>query len=311
MSRIISRLSAPCSAGCSCFPALPVFFILLCLALVGCSGKEEPTDVISTPPPLVNSPPIISTGISVAPRGLQVTVSATVKPNGLETSCFFEYGATTAYGTQLPARSIGTGESDITFCDTIMVQGTGTTLHCRLVAVNSDGRRESADREFTLVPFVYPLSVGTKWRYRYFRQNLSYTMRGVQHWQAAEFTSANSVRIDVSQIDTVVYAYNTGGYTEQSSTSFIATIRDPDYYVPWNSLCLFQSPSQNYIAVSKYAEAGVDSITLGWTSTGGNGPSGCVCRYVTGVGLVSYHQYSPGNSYFDESLSLDSLSIAP
>ena len=96
-----------------------------------------------------------------------MTASATVNPNGLETSCYFEYGQTTAYGTQLPTKSIGAAKSDIVVSDTIAVPVPATTIHCRLVAVNSDGRRESADRAISFVDFVFPLEAGTTWHYTY------------------------------------------------------------------------------------------------------------------------------------------------
>lgn len=271
------------------------------------------------------APPVISSLISVVPGGLQVTVSATVRPNGLETRCYFEYGQTTSYGNQLSTASIGAGYSDSVVSGTIAVPAPGTTTHCRLVAMNSRGRIESADRAFSLVEFVYPLTVGTWWKYSYEEWCLmgyhiipgyiGSHIRGTQTWTVVKTGSPDSVCIQVSRIDSVD-RYDQSDSVMTSVTSFTVSISNANYRVRWYELILAPFADREYrenwfsqlITVPRYLESGSDPLTNG--NDGGNANS-FFARYVNGKGLVSFRHSSAGHSSVNETLTLDSVYVAP
>ncbi|HET8978256.1 MAG TPA: hypothetical protein VFN87_08860 [Solirubrobacteraceae bacterium] len=76
-------------------------------------------------------------------------VAGGVYPNGLDTSYWWEYGTTTAYGQQTTAQDIGSGASIVSIQDVINSLTPGTTYHFRLVAANSDGTSYGPDATFT------------------------------------------------------------------------------------------------------------------------------------------------------------------
>ena len=76
--------------------------------------------------------------------------SAEINPLGEQTSYYFEYGTTTAYGNRVPAQpgSVGSGTDDVTVSAHFEGLSAGTTYHVRLVAENAGGITRSADRKF-------------------------------------------------------------------------------------------------------------------------------------------------------------------
>jgi hypothetical protein len=89
-------------------------------------------------------PPGASTG---APSGQ--TLHGTATPFGTPTKAWFEWGATTAYGSSTPPRDAGTGEDATAIDETPAGLAPGTTYHARLVAESVAGRVEGADVTFT------------------------------------------------------------------------------------------------------------------------------------------------------------------
>jgi hypothetical protein len=91
------------------------------------------------------------------------TLRGAVDPQGLPTSWHFEYGETTAYGTQTPPRSAGRGTvaRDVSFRVESLTPG--TLYHYRVVATNADGTSVGADRTFRtdLPPAARPTILGT------------------------------------------------------------------------------------------------------------------------------------------------------
>ena len=71
-----------------------------------------------------------------------------VYPNGNDTTYWWEYGTTSAYGQQTPATDIGAGTSPVAVSDSLAGLASGTTYHYRLVASNSLGTEYGYD--FTL-----------------------------------------------------------------------------------------------------------------------------------------------------------------
>src|SRR5262249_9484716 len=72
----------------------------------------------------------------------------TVDPHGLSTTVRFQYGRTTSYGSRTPNQT-KTGNTTQNVAAIISGLAVNTTYHFRIVATNSAGRRNGADRTFT------------------------------------------------------------------------------------------------------------------------------------------------------------------
>jgi hypothetical protein len=82
--------------------------------------------------------------------GTAATLRGTVNPHGSEANCYFQYGATTAYGAQTPTFGVGNGTAPLKVSQPIAGLQLGTAYHFRLVAVTSTGAVvDGADRVFT------------------------------------------------------------------------------------------------------------------------------------------------------------------
>src|SRR5687767_2004093 len=74
---------------------------------------------------------------------------AYVDPNDQATTFRFEYGATSAYGSQTATASAGSGDDPVSV--SVRVEGLqpSTVHHFRVVATNSKGTSHGSDRSFT------------------------------------------------------------------------------------------------------------------------------------------------------------------
>lgn len=101
------------------------------------------------PPP---EPPVVTTqaGQDITPATAALT--GLINPNNLATTYYFEYGATTAYGTSAPVTQdgdAGSGGSVVAAIQRINHLQAATTYHFRLVATNSVGTTVGQDQTFT------------------------------------------------------------------------------------------------------------------------------------------------------------------
>jgi plastocyanin len=92
--------------------------------------------------------PEVNTGSASAVSGSEATLNGTVNPSEQETSYFFEYGTTAAYGQKTPAASAGSGTSPVSKSATVIGLSIATTYHFRLVAENGTGTSFGTDRTF-------------------------------------------------------------------------------------------------------------------------------------------------------------------
>ncbi len=76
------------------------------------------------------------------------TLGGTVNPNATNTSYYFQYGPTKAYGSQTAIADAGSGTSNVTVRLPISGLQPITVYHYRLVAVNSNGVATGADNAF-------------------------------------------------------------------------------------------------------------------------------------------------------------------
>lgn len=103
---------------------------------------------------LRNPPAVVTT----APSSLMqtsVVLNATVNPEGgVVSSCSFEYGTTTSYGSSVPCSSLpgAGGESPVAVSQSLGGLGVDTTYHYRIVATNEGGTSDGIDGSFTTLP---------------------------------------------------------------------------------------------------------------------------------------------------------------
>jgi hypothetical protein len=81
--------------------------------------------------------PRVSTGGVKHVRGTSGQLDAVVDPNGVETTCYFQYGPTTAYGSQTKPMSVGAGLKGVKVG--IPVTGLLPGYNYRVVATNVQG----------------------------------------------------------------------------------------------------------------------------------------------------------------------------
>jgi Lactonase, 7-bladed beta-propeller len=101
------------------------------------------------------SRPTVLTGSAGAVGESSATVSGSVNPNGQATTYHFDYGPTTAYGSQAPASpdpSAGSGVRAQPLSVGLAGLAVNTTYHFRLVSTSAAGVSYSADQTFTTLP---------------------------------------------------------------------------------------------------------------------------------------------------------------
>jgi sugar lactone lactonase YvrE len=96
-------------------------------------------------------PPIATTEAATSVKGSSATLNGKVDPERSETSYWFEYGETTSYGAKIPIspESIGSGNSAIAVSQPVTGLTQGTTYHFRVVATNTVGTTNGADKTLT------------------------------------------------------------------------------------------------------------------------------------------------------------------
>jgi hypothetical protein len=100
--------------------------------------------------------PAVETGAAGKIGSFEATLTGVVNPHGLPTNYKFEWGLSTSYGSSSTSLGIGSGESALSFEETIGQLAPNTTYHFRVVASNSVGASYGTDRTFTTstaVPF--------------------------------------------------------------------------------------------------------------------------------------------------------------
>ncbi len=101
--------------------------------------------------------PGVSTGSAAHVSYGSATLEGSVTPNGADTSYYFQYGLTTAYGGQTPIAGAGAGTGKVNVSLPVTGLEPLSVYHYRLVAVNSAGAVIGKDR--TLLTKKVPLSL--------------------------------------------------------------------------------------------------------------------------------------------------------
>ena len=112
--------------------------VLVCLALV-LTGTAVATA----------APPGATTNAATRVTVTTATLNGTVTPDG-DTTYYFEWGTTTAYGSRSPERSVtGGGPNGKEVSEDIAGLQPSTTYNFRIVATNADGTTTGANMTFT------------------------------------------------------------------------------------------------------------------------------------------------------------------
>jgi len=82
-----------------------------------------------------------------------------VTPNGFATTYYFEYGATTGYGSRTATRYAGAGQGSVSVAAHLFNLTSGQAYHFRLVAKSSSGTSDGADQTFTTTSAPAPVVV--------------------------------------------------------------------------------------------------------------------------------------------------------
>jgi hypothetical protein len=91
--------------------------------------------------------PHVSTGGVAHVHETSGQLSGTVNPEGLQSTFYFQYGPTAAYGSQTPTVTLAAGSTSVKVGQT--VSGLLPGYHYRLVASNKDGQVDGKDKTFT------------------------------------------------------------------------------------------------------------------------------------------------------------------
>jgi hypothetical protein len=112
----------------------------------------------ATPAP---KPPSVSTGASPLVSTTSATLKGSVSPHGTETSCYFQYGPTIAYGSQTPPAMASIGPAEVKVTQLIAGLQSGTVYHYRIVATNAVGTSVGQDVAFTTKKIPLMLKIAT------------------------------------------------------------------------------------------------------------------------------------------------------
>lgn len=93
--------------------------------------------------------PTAITGTVSAVGGTTATLNGTVNPGGLATDWWFDYGATTSYGSKTSTTAAGSGSANLSVSQALTGLTPATTYHYRLVAKSSGGTTNGSDGLFT------------------------------------------------------------------------------------------------------------------------------------------------------------------
>jgi hypothetical protein len=98
----------------------------------------SPAAAASKPAPKTKKPQA-STGAATHILNSSALLNASINPNGMQTSYYFQWGPTTSYGSQTPTVVVGDATTRVKVGQLVSGLETGVTYHYRVVAVTSSG----------------------------------------------------------------------------------------------------------------------------------------------------------------------------
>jgi hypothetical protein len=107
------------------------------------SGTSKGSDAILITPPSA----VTKSATEVFAR--EATLDATVNPEGIKTTYWFEYGTTTSYGTKTSEQTLSGGTTATNVSAILKSLTAGTTYHFRIAMSNAYGTQKGSDQTFT------------------------------------------------------------------------------------------------------------------------------------------------------------------
>ena len=96
-----------------------------------------------------DDPPQAQTLAATEILSVSAIFQAKVHPMAHDTTYWFEYGTSSAYGQSTPVLSAGNGNAWVSVAQPVLGLAPGTTYHYRVVAVDEHGTTMGADKQFT------------------------------------------------------------------------------------------------------------------------------------------------------------------
>jgi phosphodiesterase/alkaline phosphatase D-like protein len=93
--------------------------------------------------------PALTTGAATGISSASATLNATINPGNLPTSAWFQWGATTSYGSNTATNSLAATNAALNLSIALTGLSPATTYHFRIAATNSAGTNFGADQSFT------------------------------------------------------------------------------------------------------------------------------------------------------------------
>lgn len=119
-------------------------------------GTTSGADVYFETLSYVSSPTIAGFNLPIDITPNSATVNDWVNPNSLETTVYFRWGTSTAYGNSIVPQSIGSGQVSVQVTQDLTGLSPDTTYHFQTVATNSMGTVSGRDVVFTTPPVDCP-----------------------------------------------------------------------------------------------------------------------------------------------------------
>jgi hypothetical protein len=105
------------------------------------------------------APPVVSTGAAESVSYGSATLTGSIDPHASNTSYYFQYGPTRAYGAQTAIADAGAGVTTVTVRVPVGGLQPLTTYYYRLIAVNAAGATAGLDRAFTTAKVPLSLAI--------------------------------------------------------------------------------------------------------------------------------------------------------
>ncbi len=122
-------------------------------------GAAALLTLILAAPAAAATRPGVTTGAAKTVSYASATLSGTVNPNAQNTSYYFQYGPTKAYGSQSAISDAGSGDKGVSVKVAVSGLQPITLYHYRLVAVNATGASIGSDHTFTTTKIPLSLAI--------------------------------------------------------------------------------------------------------------------------------------------------------
>jgi hypothetical protein len=133
-------------------PGTLYHYQVIALNSSGSSAGLDQTFTTVAPPPAATTGPATSVTFNDA------ILTASINPNGLDTTYWFQFGASTNYTNITPSQDAGSGTSPINVFSSVTGLTALASYHYRIVAMNSSGTVVGADQVFS-TPDGQPVAV--------------------------------------------------------------------------------------------------------------------------------------------------------